>query len=75
MSRFTVDKDVPIPESRQGRRTSVYPFEDMGVGDSFLVSQRDVEKVRSALSQRKKRKAEQYITRTTEGGLRVWRTA
>lgn len=47
MSKYAVDKDVPLPENR-GRRwgTSVYPFRAMEVGDSFFVAATPEEQVK-----------------------------
>lgn len=81
MSIFKVDKDVPIPESR-GRRwgTSIYPFRDMEVGDSFFVpteSGQEVvmgKRIASAGTNRALRKDGIFFTvRKVEGGVRCWR--
>lgn len=34
---FDIDDGVPIPSARGGRGGSVYPFDDLGVGQSFFV--------------------------------------
>jgi hypothetical protein len=40
---FTVEKNIPIPESANGRK-NLYPFSSMDVGDSFAVPFEAVEK-------------------------------
>lgn len=80
MSEYKVDKNVPLPENR-GRRwgTSVYPFRDMEVGDSFFVPASVEETVKvgkriaSAGTNRALRKDGIYFTvRKVEGGASDW---
>lgn len=82
MSIYKVDKDVPIPENR-GRRfgTSVYPFRDMAIGDSFFVPATSPEeqvvigkRIASSGTNKALRKDGMYFTvRKVEGGVRCWR--
>lgn len=85
MSDFQVEKDVPIPEGRQGRE-SKYPFREMEVGDSFLVApevdellgeQEDFAKVRGRVSnvayKYGKEHDKKFTVRQVEEGIRVWR--
>lgn len=49
-TRITVDKDVPVPRERnhygRGPRSSIYPFDQMEVGDSFRVSTSQIRSTR-----------------------------
>ena len=63
---YEIEKDVPIPAT-----TKKYPWNDMNVGDSFLVPDGET-KGMSATHRRKHR--EEHVTRKVEGGIRIWRT-
>lgn len=80
---YEIDKGVAIPNPRQaaGGRPAIYPWREMGVGDSFLVSlngdttrkvQRRMTSLASAAAQRL---GFRFSTRIVDGGVRVWRTA
>lgn len=71
MNKFKIEKDVPVP-SRKG----IYPFDDMTVGDSILVTgaKKDFHRARNASSVYGKRHGLKFETRTVDGGLRIWRT-
>lgn len=74
--KISIEKDVPIQRSRIDME--VYPFADMEIGDSFLATKENSKKpqvVRSAAYEAGKRLGRKYVTRTVEGGIRVWRTA
>ena len=78
---YKIDKGIPLcgPSSKSNK----YPFDQMKVGDSFVAPHPDAKKARqNALA----RNAGQYrkppkhmpvqrhfVTRTVEGGVRVWR--
>lgn len=70
-----IDKGIPIPENaRRGRHG--YPWADMGVGDSFFVSNGRVANFRSTCWHACVRhKPKKFICRAVEGGVRVWRIA
>jgi hypothetical protein len=74
---FEIEKSIPLPKPN-GRRSKIYPFEAMKIGDSFLVPL-DVGKspsgIFSAVSQAKKRLEISLTTARVEGGVRVWRIA
>lgn len=84
---FEIEKDVPIPETRQGRG-SKYPFAEMEVGDSFLVEpeedpnlgvvdEEEYAKVRGRVSnvayKYGKDHDKKFTVRQTDEGVRVWR--
>jgi len=75
-----IDKNIEIPKSERKPskpRVSKYPFDAMGVGDSFLVpAEMNFLNLRQAIMRRKKTTPEEkYKTRQTKEGRRVWRIA
>lgn len=84
--KLTVETGVPIPSPRRSVCAPRYPWDEMAVGDSFLVpigksGLKSVKAARSALSaslsyaQTKGRVPKDFriITRSSDEGLRVWR--
>ena len=83
MQTFKIEKNVEMPTwyrwKSEGYR-GMYPFEEMEVGDSFLIpsSPNKLEKVRGAvanasLSYRKRWNTNfKGATRTVTGGIRFW---
>lgn len=76
-----VFQDAPTAKARQDN-TRPYPFNDMSVGDSFLipVPSRDTiaavaSSVTASITDRKDRYGEDYTTRRVKNGIRVWRLA
>ena len=76
-SGFSIEKGVPIPESRGGGRPK-YPFREMGIGDSFFVAGKSTAKFNAVTQHHKKHHGLKFAIRTvTENGVkgvRVWRT-
>jgi hypothetical protein len=74
---FKVESGIPMPTPTYGGGANVYPWNDMGIGDSFFVatdgSKRANSRVGSAASQRSRRVGHRFAVRTVEGGVRVWR--
>ena len=77
---FQIERDIPIPPRAVRKSSSLYPFEDMQVGDSFLVplNGAKVELVRGRIQNqltrfRKADSAKKFSMRVIEGGIRVWR--
>lgn len=74
---FKIDNNVPIPGHKAGTKEGYkYPFNDMRVGDSFLVQPDPVSgrnKIAAACSQHSKRHGGKFITRKTPEGIRIWR--
>jgi|TARA_R110000787_G_scaffold11778_7_gene38665 hypothetical protein len=79
---YEIEKDVPLchPLSNSDK----YPFDKMEVGDSFFVPHPEAKTARMAALTRNagqykklpKHVTEQrhFVTRTVEGGTRIWRT-
>lgn len=71
-----IEKDVPIPTGRSGRRP-LYPFAEMEVGDSFFIETTSTEESRKrqmrlsdAWSRHHPKK---FTSSAVDGGVRVWR--
>jgi hypothetical protein len=64
-----IEKDIPIP------RVYSYPYDDLEVGDSFLVEGKSIHNVCNMNTRASKRLGYTLVARKVEGGIRVWRTA
>ena len=66
---FKIESDVPIPSVGY-----IYPFAEMGVGDSFKIEEKDVHRIRAAATQFAKRNDAKFTTRKNgTDGYRCWR--
>lgn len=70
---MTAESNLPIPRHPMRK----YPWNDLGLGDSFFVSNTTVERMSSLAARRAKATSRKYTCRTlTENGcvgVRVWR--
>lgn len=82
MSGYKIDRDVPLPYETyhyqykpKRRASSTYPFNDLAIGDSFLVPSGDPREksVRAASSVCGIRWGKRFVTRVAEEGTRIWR--
>ena len=76
---IAVDKSVPMPERKAGKNVGMnYPYEQMDVGDSFLVNTGG-KYLLSQMCTKNKRMGEklgkEYVARQMDDGVRVWRVA
>lgn len=72
-----IDRAIPVPEHNR-RSAKKYPFEQMEIGDSFLVplaADKSPSGIYSSIAQAKKRLSINLTSARVEGGLRVWRIA
>ena len=69
-----IEKNVPIIRNQRGV-PSKYPWSSMEVGDSFFVRGAKITTMSHARHDAGKRTGFTFISRTVEGGVRVWRTA
>jgi hypothetical protein len=72
-----IEKNIPSPDSRTATR---YPLAEMEPGDSFFVqakTEREKVIIRTAITRAKQRSKAvgTFITRSVDGGIRVWRIA
>lgn len=76
---YEIDRGVEIPAPNiHNRNSRIYPFREMEIGDSFLVPGNENKKalqarVGSAACYYGKRNNSRFVTRSVEGGVRVWR--
>ncbi len=72
-----IEQGVPIPPSTAGRKTR-YPFlREMNVGDSVLITDPTVTRLRLAnrLTQLGQLTGRKFTQRQCDQGIRVWRVA
>lgn len=74
MSEFTIDKGIPVPKQVGTGRKNKYPFDALEVGDSFFVKDLNVKTISRTCGHHGKRLSRRFISRTVDGGVRVWRT-
>lgn len=73
MTKYKVDKNIPIPEKTIFCNRK-YPFNEMQIGDSFLVKNKSMPVVSAAKSGFvKKNPNYQFTMRKVKDGIRVWR--
>ena len=65
-----IEKSVPMPEDR--KRMNL-PYDQMDVGDSFLVKDVDMQTICSSNYRAGKRRNVKFIARKVDEGIRVWR--
>jgi len=70
---YVVEKNVPMPRSRNERGAYKYPFETMQVGDSFIAEKG----AQYAAYAHAKRNQVKFCSRVVQGtnSVRVWRIA
>lgn len=70
---YTIIKGVPIPP-KDLRKVSLYPWDRMEVGDSFIVEAERRGRVREAIRKRHRQGAERYRTKVLDDGtMQIWR--
>ena len=68
---LTIESNVPAPD---WQKRAKYPFSDMAVGDSFLITDADmIKNARSAAWMYSKRHGGRFSCRKVPEGWRVWR--
>lgn len=74
---FQIESNIPVPAS--GKRTAVYPYKAMGVGDSFMLQHEDSKRAFSRLAASSgsyaRKNGVKFAVRKVAGGARVWRIA
>lgn len=69
---YEIEKSICIPNIAKKGPKRKYPFVDMEVGDSFFLPQgTKAISVSAAIQGRALNR--KFVTRTVEGGMRVWR--
>lgn len=71
---FVIEKDVPLPERNVRWK---YPFDQMDIGDSFFVANKDTTQMSALCKRANKRLERRFVTAKAEkgsqSGVRVWR--
>ena len=75
-----IEKGIPVADRNYVRSRISYPFKDMKIGDSFMIktnkknhTSKRGSLVSAAIHYSKTDKTFHYVTRTVEGGIRLWR--
>jgi hypothetical protein len=74
MNEVMVEKNIDMPVMRV--TASKYPYDEMEVGDSFMVTSERVSMINTMCGVNKKKGVElgmKFIAKRVEGGVRVWR--
>jgi hypothetical protein len=72
MTELVIEDKVRMPKPRV---VYAYPYEDMGIGDSFVVPLEARQKVLNANYRANKRLGLKFTSRTEGDVVRVWRVA
>ena len=71
---FIIEKDVPLPDKNVRWK---YPFEQMAVGDSFFVVNKDTTQMSALCKRAAARLGGRFVTAKVDkdgaSGVRVWR--
>lgn len=70
---YVIEKGIPLPT--KAKTVCPYPWEEMEVGDSFLVPGAKRVTMASACRYAGKKRGRRYIARPMADGIRCWRTA
>lgn len=70
-----VEKRIPMPATYRGGRKWRFPFQEMEVGDSFLFPKKmTILNVGNYVQYARDRLKRKFTCRTTDEGVRCWRT-
>jgi hypothetical protein len=74
MTEYDVEAGIPMPKARRGGgRKSKYPFDAMGVGDSFALPEKNLKQCQQLATVRNKKNGEKFAAREVEGVVRIFR--
>jgi len=65
---ISVESGIPMPT-----RSSKYPYEELSVGDSFLVTDIPSQIVSNNNWRMSKKLGRRFVAKKVDGGVRVWR--
>lgn len=69
--KVVVEKNIPMPPSRKS--VEAYPWAEMLAGDSFFAAGQKQSNMSSMASVQGRKRGWKFVTRSVEGGVRVWR--
>jgi hypothetical protein len=75
MSAILIDKGIPIPPASTGMANTKYPWDQMEIGDSFLIPGRMKSNGGVSVPPRLARGGFKVSCRVEGAGVRVWRIA
>lgn len=71
-----ISQTVPFPEQKKtGKGIKKYPFREMQVGDSFLISDPDLAASVAVQASKHSKMGKRFKCHTTENGIRVHRVS
>ena len=70
-----IEKNIPISKTTSGTGSSRYPWNLMDIGDSFFVKDVKRSSISAQASTAGTIAGKKFITRSVEGGTRIWRVA
>lgn len=72
MAEFKIEKGVPFPAALANTRK--YPLHEMEPGDSLFIPNKTTSAISGSLIHARRTLGREFVSRTVEGGVRVWRT-
>ena len=72
ITEYKIEKEVPVPKTSGKGRKPYYPWDDMEVGDSIFFADGGRKHTQSAY-QHGHRYGKKFVTKSFEGGVRIWR--
>jgi hypothetical protein len=70
-----IEKGIPIPPRTRKSRVTKWPFAELEVGDSFLMTGVCRGTAYSTVQSKSKRFGREFCHRAVEGGFRIWRVS
>lgn len=70
-----IESGIPAPTSNTRTFVARYPWRDLEVSQSFLVTDVKFKTMQAGASLAGKRLNRKFVARIVDGGVRVWRTA
>jgi len=75
MTEIRIDSGIPVPEMKKGGRgNGKYPYNDLKVGESFLVTDLAMQSVCNKNWRYGKRLGRRFVARSEGEFVRVWRS-
>jgi hypothetical protein len=68
-----IQKNIPLPPRTSARKRNKYPWEQLRIGDSLLLTVSSMNAARSMAHKVSKRLGYEFEIREWSGGFRVWR--
>ena len=72
---YAIEKNIAVPPPTPKFVPCDYPWEQMEIGDSFFVPDKQHKRVAASAYYARKKYGRAFITKAVEGGVRAWRIA